>query len=148
MLGDPIILGEQLITEFLTGIQEALIAYMQSDNRNATGKSVRSLQVSATQNTGKLTGAPYIEFVFRGRGPGKFPPLSAIIDWLNARGLPRGMAWGVAKKISESGTKLWQQGRNVLNEIITEDRIKEFTNKLLVTYKAQIESEIKTLVAA
>lgn len=147
MLGDPIILGQQLITEFLTGIQEALIAYMQSDNRNATGKSVQSLQVSANQTSGQLTGSPYIEFVFRGRGPGKFPPLSNIIDWLNARGLPRGMAWAVGKKIAESGTKLWQQGRNVL-KIITEERIKEFTDKLLVTYKAQIESEIKTLIAA
>ena len=145
---NAVVLGQELITEFLTGIQDALIAYMQSDNRNATGKSVRSLKVTANQTSGQLTGAPYIEFVFRGRGPGKFPPLSAIIDWLNARGLPRGMAWSVARKIAEAGTRLWQQGRNVLNEIITADRIKEFTDKLVVTYKAQIASEIQTLIAA
>lgn len=145
---NPIILGQELITEFLTAIQADLIAYMQSENRNASGRSAKSLQVNATQTSGQLTGAPYIEFVFRGRAPGKFPPLSAIIDWLNSRGLPRGMAWAVAKKIAEVGTNLWQQGRNVLNEIITEERIKDFADKLLVTYKAQIESEIRTLIAA
>jgi len=145
---NPIILGQELITEFLTAIKNDLIQYMQTENRNASGRSAASLQVNATQTGGQLIGAQYIEFVFRGRGPGKFPPLSAIIDWLNFRGLPRGMAWIIGKRISEAGTKLFQEGRNVLNEVITEERIKEFTDRLLETYTAKIKSDIETLIAA
>lgn len=143
------ILGEQLISEFLTKIQKDMVAYMQSENRNATGKSAASIQLSNVTGTGgQLIGNGAIEYVFRGRGPGKMPPISALIDWCNARGLPRGVAWAVAKIIAAAGTKLWQQGRNVLDEIITEEKINAFKDSILKTFTAQIKSQINLAIAA
>jgi hypothetical protein len=141
-------LGEKLISEFLTGIKTELLNYLQTENRNATGKSAASLEiVNLTASTGQLVGHKGIEFVFRGRGPGGMPPISALVDWCNARGLPRGVAFAVAKTIARAGTKLWQQGRNVLNEIITEERLDALKNNILVTFKAELTSQIKSIIA-
>jgi hypothetical protein len=145
---DYIDIGDRLITDFLTEIRDELVAYMKNENRNATGRSSDSLQLrNITKSTGQLVGNEGIEFVFRGRGPGKFPPLSAIIDWCNARGLPRAMAWAVARKIAIAGTQLHRQGRNVLNEIITPEKIDKLTQQILVTFTAQVRSEIKYIIA-
>ncbi len=146
MLSDTLILGEELIREFLESQREGLISYMDSENRNATGRSKASIKVvNTTQSTGQLIGSQSIEYVFKGRPPGKMPPLSSIIDWCNARGLPRGVAWVVAKTIADSGTKLWQSKRNIFDEIITEEKINAFVNSIAVVYTARLRTEITSL---
>lgn len=144
-----LLLGENLIREFLDQIKEELIDYLDSNDRNATGRSKASFQVvNVTSSSGQLIGSESIEFVFRGRGPGKMPPLNAIIDWCNVRGIPRAAAWVIAKRIAEAGTKLHRQGRDFLKETIKEQRINEFSNKLTAIYSAQIKTDIENLLAA
>jgi len=147
MPADNVLLGQELITEFLTAIQAEMVAYLDMNDRNATGRSRASIQVvNVTNSTGQLIGSDSIEYVFTGRGPGKMPPLNAIIDWCNARGLPRQMAWSVAKKIAESGTKLYQSGKKPLDDILTEERIEKFKNDLAVIFTAQIQSELNSIL--
>jgi len=149
MLSDAAVYGQAIISDFLNNIRLELIAYMDSNNRNATGKSKNSLQVvNVTGNSGQLIGADWIEFTFKGRGPGKMPPLNAIIDWCVAKGLPRSMAWIIGKRIAESGTKLYREGRNIITETITPERINAFTESLAKIYAAQIESDINLILAA
>jgi len=146
---DTLLLGQELITEFLTGIKAELVAYMDTDNRNASGRSKASLEVTnITEVGGQLIGADWIEFTFRGRGPGKMPPLNAIIDWCNDRGLPRSMAWPIAKRIADDGSKLFREGRNILNEIITDKKIDKFKEDLTVLFTAQIQSTIDSILVA
>lgn len=148
-VGQVLVLGRELIEEFLNEIKQELIDYMDANDRNATGKSKASLQVTnITDTSGQLIGSDSIQYVFSGRGPGKMPPLSAIIDWCYARGLPRAAAWIIAKRISESGTELWRSGRNILNETITDQRIQEFTDKLTAVYTARLKSDIELEFAA
>ncbi len=147
--GNFLIMGIDLIKEFLNEIKGELIDYMDTNDRNATGKSKKSIQIAnITITSGQIIGADHIQYVFKGRAPGKMPPLFAIIEWCSARGLPRAVAWIIAKRISENGTKLYRQGRNVLNEIITEEKIQDFINKLTAVYTAEIKTEIETLLAA
>lgn len=142
-------IGQKMIQEFLSEIRDELLTYMDSNDRNATGKSKASIQTAnVTNNTGQLIGSDSIEFVFRGRGPGKMPPLFAIIEWCSARGLPRNVAWVIAKRIAESGTKLWRQKRNILNEVITEKRIQQFADQYAEIYSARIKSDIESLLVA
>lgn len=149
MLSDAAVYGQAIITEFLENIRLELIAYMDANNRNASGRSKNSLQVvNVTGDRGQLIGADWIEFTFRGRGPGKMPPLSHIIDWCVAKGLPRSMAWIIAKRISESGTKLYREGRNIITETITPEKINALTESISRIYVAQIESDINSILAA
>ena len=71
-----------LITEFLKESLEIIAADMDANNRNATGRTKASLEITDVTNTGgKLIGASHIYFTFKGRGPGKLPPLFKIIEW-------------------------------------------------------------------
>lgn len=143
---------EVLTKEFLTELQEAFVAYLAANDRNATGKSSNSIQVvNVTPAGGQLIGGDWIQWVFTGRGTGGFPPLSAIIDWLNARGLPRGMAWNVAKKIAREGTELYRKGgreRNAFTEILTPERIQEFTKNISNLVAAELSSDITNIFSA
>lgn len=146
MLADGQVFGEKIIREFLEGIRAELIAYMDAEDRNASGKSKASLQVvNVTDNMGQLVGAQWIQYVFKGRPPGKMPPLSAIVDWCNARGIPRGYAWVIAQNIAELGTKLYQQKRNIFNEIITEAKIDTFVESFAAIYTARVKSGIASM---
>lgn len=148
MLSETQVLIEPVIREFLEMVKGELIAYMDAEDRNATGKSKASIQViNVTGATGQLVGSEAIEYVFRGRPPGKMPPLIKIIDWCNARGLPRSMAWIIAKRISEAGTRLFQSGRNIFNEIITQEKIDIFTKSIADIYVARVNSDIGSILA-
>ncbi len=138
--------GETIIRDFLESMRQGLVDYMDTENRNASGKSKASLQVvNVTGSTGQLIGAEYIQYVFKGRGPGKLPPIDKIIDWCNARGIPRGVAWYIAKNIAESGTLLWQQKRNIFDEIISAEEVDKFINSIAVIYTARLKTEITSL---
>lgn len=141
--------GATIISDFLNTMKEELIAYMDSEDRNATGRSRSSIQVvNITGSTGQLIGAEWIAYVFKGRGPGKMPPIDKIIDWVNARGIPRNVAWVIARNIAESGTKLWREKRNIFNEIITEEKINTFVESIAVIYKARLNSDLQDLFRA
>lgn len=141
--------GSTIINDFLTSMKDELIGYMDSNDRNATGQSRASIQVvNVTGSTGQLVGAEWIYYVFKGRAPGKMPPIDKIIDWVNARGIPRNMAWIIARNIAESGTKLWREKRNIFNEVITEEKINTFIESIAVIYQARLNSDIKQLFAA
>ena len=142
---------QALSIEFLTELKEEFIAYLAANNRNATGKSSASLQVIPTDTGGQLVGGNWIYYTFTGRAPGQMPPISAIIDWLNARGLPRAMAWNVAKKIAREGTDLFQQGgrnNNAFTEILTQERIDEFAKNISNLVAVEINSGIMEAWAA
>lgn len=136
--------GAAIISEFLETMKSELIAYMDSNDRNATGQSKSSIQViNVTGSTGQLVGAEWINYVFKGRAPGKMPPLDKIIDWCNARGIPRNVAWVIARNIAESGTKLWRERRNIFLEVITDEKINTFVNNLSDIYTARVKQDIR-----
>lgn len=140
----------EVITDFLTEMQEGLRAYLAANNRNATGKSSDSIQLAnVTDKGGQLVGSGSIKWVFTGRGPGGMPPILKIIDWLNARGLPRAMAWAVARKIAENGTKLYQQGGRTVNgltETLTPEAIQAFSKNIADTLAVEISSGISNVI--
>lgn len=147
--GQYLIYGSSLVLEWLNSIRDELIDYMDAENRNATGKSKASLQVVNISATGgQLIGSDSIEFVFRGRSPGKMPPLYNIIQWCIAKGLPRHVAWIIAKRISEAGTALWRSGRNIISEVVNEQKIQELVDRLTEIYTADIKSDIENMLTA
>lgn len=155
MAEDLNVYGQAIIEEFLNNIVQDLRDYMdgkilsdQFGARNATGKSKASIQVNKlTASTGQIVGAAYIEYVLRGRGPGKMPPLNKIVDWCNAKGVPRSRAWIIAKNISEAGSRLHQDLKamgvdSIINLIVTPERIDTFVKSISAIYVARIKSEI------
>jgi hypothetical protein len=92
---------------------------LQTTGTNATQETSNSLQIAITIEGTKhkltLTGRPFFFTVQTGRRPtpGQKPSremINNITRWVNARGIDLSAVWGIATKIQEKGTKLWQSG--------------------------------------
>jgi hypothetical protein len=109
---------KQSITDFLNEVKKAY----QTDLRRfrSTGQSHNEFRVSTANNEGTLTGANYLYYLMNGRKPGKFPPISAMLDYIRAKGIKgrdqktgrfitdRSLAFLFARAIAEKGNKVFQ----------------------------------------
>lgn len=99
---------------------------------NASYKLLNSVETVVRRNDDEFTVVinlePYWIFVENGRGPGKFPPIDKILEWIRVKPVipysdNRGrlpteeqLAFLISRKIAEQGT----EGKHILAETITE----------------------------
>lgn len=84
--------------------------------------------VKTGRNSVTLLTPSHIQFAKYGRGPGKKPPIKAILDWVKSRGIilgslsKEGTAYAIQNSISKKGTKGYvQNAPNALEEAITKN---------------------------
>lgn len=115
--------GQKLVND----IQRNLAAA----GKNATGETARSLKFSIEQNGSVtrfvLTGRPFFNVVQTGRRPtpDKKPSremITRITAWVKAKNIDLSAVWGIATKIQQEGTKLWQEGgrTDIINPAVDE----------------------------
>ena len=99
---------------------------------NASYKLLNSVETTVKRNDDEFTVTINLEdywyYVENGRGPGKFPPIDKILEWIRVKPVipytdSRGrlpteeqLAFLISRKISEQGT----EGRHVLYETVDE----------------------------
>jgi hypothetical protein len=136
------------LTELLNGVREAIQQDQIDKGIRSSGKSSASLRIEVKQTQGTLYGASYFYQQKHGRKPGKFPPISAILDWIRIKGItPRDnktttdqLAFLFARKIAEKGTDIFTGKRPALNvEEKINQLIKEFSSKLRNDLKASMK---------
>lgn len=125
-------------------------ATMSIRNLDASGAASNSLRVTSDSDSVTSLGVFYLEFLNRGRPPGKFPPIAAIEKWLSDKGLDI-PAFLVARKIAREGTAIYKnritKGLQLepkieaLKQNINENAAKWAKNDLLLKIKG-INSEI------
>lgn len=94
----------------------------------------------------------YILTLETGRGPGVFPPLNSILDWVKQRGIqPQGisqksLAFLIARRISREGSLLYRQGGNsgIISEVQTQEWIEaNFLGPIFEGIKQDLEQSIR-----
>jgi hypothetical protein len=111
---------ETLIIEAIQGvINNFLKPKFISLGMNATGKWLDSLEARVNNGNGEIWGMNYTYWLANGRSPGKKPPVSVLIPWVNAKLGIRGaeaisVAFAVSKKIENEGTNYYPQGTDLL----------------------------------
>lgn len=111
------------ISKLLTEIKKAYIADQEAKGIRSSGASAKSLRTKANPTSGTLTGSAYFYQQMHGRRPGKFPPISEILEWIKIKGItPRdsstsikSLAFLFARKIAQSGTDIYQKKRPALD---------------------------------
>ena len=128
----------------LTDTQKA----MKDKGLDASGRTSRELSIeSSKRNEASLIGPAHLIFLNVGRGPGKFPPIQNIQDWIQNKGLQGRDAQGrfikqqsfvflVRRKIAREGTEIFKDKTKGL----------EF-QKILEKRLPDLEKEIGTLTA-
>lgn len=133
------LISSEILSEFLATLDEYAEKAKELYKRkltekeiNASYKLLNSVETTVKRNDDEFIVSinlePYWYYVENGRGPGKFPPVSKILDWIrikpvipysDSRGrLPteEQLAFLISRKIAEQGT----EGRNVLYETVDE----------------------------
>ena len=148
-----------IVTSHLNAIKDGITARMAQQGRNASGRTVRSLVVTATETGGSLEGDSTFRYIEHGRGPGKIPHgfYDIIKDWVIAKGIsyqqlaPRNgtpeqgltrLSGAIATSIMKNGTKLYRD--RGYNDIYSELMEKEL--ELMATETAGVfETEVEKL---
>ena len=133
------LISNEILTEFLSTLDEYAEKAKELYKRkltdkgiNASYKLLNSVETVVRRNDDEFIVSINLEeywyYVENGRGPGRFPPVSKILDWIrikpvipysDSRGrLPteEQLAFLIARKIAEQGT----EGRKVLYETVEE----------------------------
>ena len=113
-----------------------------SNSKSASGNLINSLNYTITYNGLDLdidfNMPDYGNFVDKGRGPGKQPPISAIKPWLQIKGIPEKFAFPIARNIGKRGIKATPFFGTTIDS-----KIGELTNELTIAYTKDLDNYIQ-----
>jgi len=121
---------------------------------NASGRLKDSVHYDVIDSVCRVYAWDYIYYLEKGRKPGKKPPLKAIEDWIDAKGLvydisKRSLAFLIQRKIAEEGTTVWQQGGSVLLEdTLSPQGIGVFKSKLVTSINSLLKAQVTIALTA
>lgn len=118
-------------------IKQDLIDKHNQLGMRASGDWANSLHVEAKGLTATIFGNSYTEQLVNGRGPGKFPPISAITQWISDKNIPlvditiSSLAFLIARKIAREGTQYFKKGgTDLISSVITPQRIQRIIDSV------------------
>lgn len=132
------------ISALLDGAEKLFVEDQINKGIRASGKSAASIKKHPKSNSGKLTGLHYFHQQMHGRAPGKFPPIEAIMRWIEIKGIqPRdpktsikSLAFLFARAIARKGTQIFQKKRPPLDP-------GEGINKLMLEFSRSVLDKMK-----
>lgn len=144
---------KEAINEHLSNVEKAykkdLLRFKAS---GSTSKSMRKESKVGLLIEGKIYAQRSIMTLFKGRKPGKFPPISAILDWIREKGIKpvditeKSLAFLIARSIAKKGTKIYQGKTSPLD---VDDQINDleesFGAKLDKILQGEISKSMKAI---
>lgn len=124
----PIITGlAEIATERGERMLEEVIARHKRLGQYTTGKTSSTLRIVPTGNGFKVIGWKYAGTYDEGRRAGGMPPVSAILEWIRAKGITfdkpnsaEHYAYAIAHTIAKRGTRRYSQHEDVWDTPIKE----------------------------
>jgi hypothetical protein len=140
---------KQALNKLLTGVEKAYKSDLKRfKSSGSTEKSIKKESTIGKDIYGKVSAQESIYYLMHGRKPGKFPPISAMLEYIRAKRIkPKGkiseksLAFLFARSIAKKGTKIYQGKVKALN---VDDQIeklqKEFAENLNISFKKVISN--------
>lgn len=147
---------EQILSDEFESIRLDLIAKHDELGMRASGSFADGLENEQNGLSIALYGNHYIEQLVNGREPGKFPPIDAIKQWIDDKGIQSldisvsSLAFLIARKIANEGTEYFKQGgTDLIDAVITPERIQSVIDKVSVfrvnEFVLTVTNELKAL---
>ena len=127
---------EKTLKEFGKDYVKILTIFLKKNRKIASGALVNSinfkLKETAEQILIILESNDYLEWVDKGRKPGKYPPLKAISEWARLKGISQDAVFPIAKKIFKFGIEPTNVIQDTIKEIETSPTFrKRYEDELL-----------------
>lgn len=146
----------KLSLEFEKLKADLIIAY-DAKGMRASGKFAESLEVIiVNENKAQLWGEDYSQQLETGRRAGRFPPISAIEQWIRDKGIANriqgeisisSLAFLIARKIHREGWKREEYGGvELISSVITDARIQKIIDEVGAEYALKYTTEIIRLI--
>ncbi|MEC4050657.1 hypothetical protein OX284_014555 [Flavobacterium sp. SUN046] len=146
---------DQIYYKFLERLRLKLIAKYDELGLRASGDYADELEAEVNPNKIIMWGASHSYYMENGRGSGKFPPISAIEDWIDTKkNLPdvfrekkKQFAFLIARKIAKEGITVpnsFNKG-NVISAVVEDflaNDIHEMLEELGDVFLARIKVDI------
>lgn len=148
---------KDIVQRHLEAVKAGIAQRMEQQGRNASGRSVASLNVVTDESGGFIEGSSSFLAMEYGRGPGKVPYdfRSIIKDWIVAKGIsyqdliPKNgtpeqglnrLSGAIAYSIMKNGTKLHRDnGYNDIYDTILEEELEKLSDEAVGIFDADIE---------
>ena len=151
--------GIKLTEQLVNDIQNKLILRQGARGQfsspvNASGALAESIKYTIDGYRLKVQGNDYIYYLQYGRKAGGRPPIKAIRQWIDDKGITPekgskdSLAWAIAKKIEQEGTTIYKAGGSelvsgIFNEALQQSIESDFANLIA----SEISSEILKIAA-
>ncbi len=139
---------ETILREELESIAEELKRKHIELGQKSSGDWVNSVEVKVQGGHGVILANDYTKYLVHGRSSGKKPPIAPLEKWVNDKlGISgkdaRSVAFAVAFKIGEEGTK-WhiQGGSDLVDSVITDERIAKIKRRIKENVLIEINKEL------
>lgn len=114
---------------------------------NASGQWLNSLEPRVVNGVGEIWGMDYTYWLANGRKPGKAPPITPLINWVNAKfGIggteAKNIAFAIAQKIKKEGTDYYPDGTDLISVLYSNEVI----NYIYSQYGTAINVELNKIL--
>jgi hypothetical protein len=132
-------------------VKQEIIDKYNSIGLKASGKFAEELETDVTETDTNLNikfiGMDYTYYLVNGRSPGGFPPVQAIMDWIDDKGLiydikKESLAFLIGRKIARQGIPV----PNEFNDGTLLEPIQENVDKLYNTIGEKVIEKVKTKI--
>jgi hypothetical protein len=132
---------EQIFRQELQSLLEDIEVRYDQLGMRAGGQFASDLEIGQNRLSGEIWGSHYVEQLVNGRPPGKMPPVAAIEQWIDDKGIAAiditssSLAFLIARKIAREGTEYFKQGgTDLIDSVVTPERIQSIIDKVTVFY--------------
>lgn len=133
----------EVLQEEFESIKAELVQRYNELGMKSSGLWESELEISIdgdeSKSSSKILGLNYTEQLVFGRKPGKFPPIKAIEQWIQDKGIAAigknistsSLAFLIARKIAQEGTNYFKQGgTDLVESVITPERIQSIIDRV------------------
>ena len=152
-------MSKEILSIEFNKLKEDLIKAYDGKGMRASGDFANSLEVVATGFNVKLLGNDYAQQLETGRQSGRFPPIDAIKQWIDDKGISNRLngeitrnqlAFLIARKIAREGWKRQGYGGvELISDVVTDERIQSIIDEVgeaqVITYTTEIIQLIKEM---
>lgn len=125
--------NNQVLQDELELLKKEIIDRYNASGKRTSGEFEQGLEITSNDSSGSLFGYVYLA----GRKAGKQPPIQAIQDWLEQKGIKAieekmkisSLAFLIARKIAREGTSP-ENHLFIYDEVITPERIDKIFEKI------------------